>query len=101
MDDSLASRITQNSFVSTLLEHRVDRAAFTDLCQALHELAQRWNGKDHVEKILALELYITASVMRNEILGLREHGSNAEADELAAMFLEIDRLITEEWLIET
>ncbi len=96
MKHDLADAILNNSFVSRLLEHQIDKESYHTLCHKLQQLAEVWGGRPLIEKALARELYVIASVMRNEVLFFRENGQDDKANELADMFIEIDRLITEE-----
>lgn len=89
MDSDLKEDILENKFIDRLRsELTVDKGEYTKLLASLKLLAQKWHGKDYVDKELMADLYVLAPICHNmasEISGQRD-----EIDEMAT---EIDALV--------
>src|SRR5262245_1453777 len=98
VDSALQQRILNNPFAYKLLEYQIDQQSFSELCQALRELAQMWEKQSLIEKAIVFYLYETVSIMRNKLLEYQQQNQKEKANLLEDMFIELDRLIMEECL---
>ena len=93
MPKDLKQEILQNKFIEKLRnELVVDTGAFESLCRSLRNLELEWKGVSTIDKALAQELYVLATVTQNMSTVLA--GTQPDiARELTKAAIELDALV--------
>lgn len=76
------------------MELVVDLQEYTSLCAALAGLAKEWRSKSTVDKELASELYVLASVTRN-MAADASRGNESIKRQIEELATELDGLVME------